>query len=484
MRWPTGPGAWPLTAKVPLLVAGLMATVGSAISYSVLTRLATDQEAQLRQLAAAHLGSLAVALEPHLARQDIWETFDVLDHARRVATFASARLLVVTLPDGSVVAASDPMEFPVGAPLPEDLRTRLHASGNLVVDADHDLAWSHRPIGTESAPLGHIFAELDMGPFMAVRREVLATLIAVNAGVTLLLAAIGYAVVRRLLRPLCVLNDYVERVRTGAVEPIPARFIAEEGGEFGRLFRRFNAMAQAVAEREALAARLADEEKLSLLGRLASGMAHEVNNPLGGMLTVVDTLKRHGSDDAVRQRSAALLERGLRGIGNVVRAALVAYKEPQGATAMAPEDLDDLRFLISHEAQRRRIDLVWQNRLEDSMAVDGAAVRQMALNLLLNACRASPPGATVTMTAEALDDGLRLTIQDEGPGIPAAMTVLLRSKAAAPLPRGGRGLGLWTVARLLDRVGGEVKASIGPQGGTTVTLSIPFVEGRRTYAAA
>ncbi|HYG90126.1 MAG TPA: HAMP domain-containing sensor histidine kinase [Azospirillum sp.] len=484
MTWLARPGAWPLTVKVPLLVAGLMAAVGAAISYTVFARLTDEQEAQLRQLAAAHLGTLAVAIEPHLARQDVWETFDVLDHARKAATVASTRLLVVTLPDASVVAASDPKAFPVGTPLPPDLRARLGSPDDLAIDASHDIAWSHRPIGTEAAPLGHILAEMDMRPLIAVRREVLATLIAVNAGVTLLLAAVGYALVRRLLRPIGILDDYVERVRTGAVEPIPARFIAEEGGEFGRLFRRFNTMALAVAEREALAVRLADEEKLALLGRLASGMAHEVNNPLGGMLTAVDTLKHHGGDAAVRQRSAALLERGLRSIGNVVRAALVAYKEPPGAAAMVPEDLDDLRFLIAHEAQRRHIGLVWQNRLESAMAVDGAAVRQMALNLLLNACRASPPAASVTMTADASEHGLRVTIRDEGSGIPPEMADLLRGKGSALLPQGGRGLGLWTVARLLDRVGGDVEVAVGATGGTAVTLSIPFLERRRSHAAA
>lgn len=484
MRWLAHPGAWPLAAKVPLLVAGLMAVVGSAISYTVLARLAGDQEAQLRQLAAAHLGSLAVALEPHLARQDVWETFDVLDHARNAATVASTRLLVVTLPDASVVAASDPMAFPVGTALPEDLRRHLGSPDGLVIDAARDLAWAHRPIGTEAAPLGHVLAEMDMRPLIAVRRAVLTTLVAVNAGLTLLLAAIGYALVRRLLRPLGVLDAYVERVRTGAGAAIPARFIAEEGGEFGRLFRRFNAMARAVTEREALAARLADEEKLALLGRLASGMAHEVNNPLGGLLTAVDTLKRHGDDAAVRQRSAALLERGLRGIGNVVRAALVTYKEPPGAAAMAPEDLDDLRFLIAHEAQRRRIHLVWENRLDGALAVDGAAVRQMALNLLLNACRAAPPASTVTMAADASERSLRVAIRDEGPGIPLEMAELLKGRGAAPLPQSGRGLGLWTVARLLERVGGDVEVAVGAAGGTAVTLTIPVLERRRSHAAA
>lgn len=484
MRRRLRPGGWPLTVTVPLLVAGLMTVVGSAISYSVLARLADDQEAQLRQLAAAHLGGLAVAIAPHLARQDVWETFDVLDHARQSASVAAARLLIVTLPDASVVAASDPLAFPVGAALPPELAAHLGAPENLLIDEGRGVAWSHRVVGGPDAPLGHILAEMDMAPLIAVRREVLTTLVATNAGLTLFLAAVGYGLVARLLRPIRILDSYVERIRSGDVEPIPARFIAQESGEFGRLFCRFNAMAQAMAEREALAARLADEEKLALLGRLASGMAHEVNNPLGGLLTAVDTLRRHGADEAVRQRSTALLERGLRGIGHVVHAALVAYKEPAGGADLTPADLDDLRFLILHEAQRRRTRLTWENRLSETLAVDGATVRQMALNLLLNACRAAPPGGAVSLLAEASRGALVVTIRDNGSGLPPAMAEVLTSKGAAPLPQGGRGLGLWTVGRLLDRVGGGVDIRVDPAGGTAITLSVPLLERRRRDAAA
>ncbi len=78
-----------------------------------------------------------------------------------------------------------------------------------------------------------------------------------------------------------------------------------------RPFAAFNRLASAVADREALSARLAEEERLASLGRLASGMAHEINNPLGGLFNAIDTLKRHGGDRSTRNVTLDLVERGI-----------------------------------------------------------------------------------------------------------------------------------------------------------------------------
>jgi signal transduction histidine kinase len=321
--------------------------------------------------------------------------------------------------------------------------------------------------------VGRILVELDIGTLIAERRTVRWTLIGVNTALTLLLAALGVLLVRRMLAPLAILRAHVATGAEGPIRPVDEAVIVRQPGEFAALFRAFNRTARAVAEREALAARLAEEEKYALLGKLASGMAHEVNNPLGGMFTAVDTLARHGADPAVRARSIGFLRRGLSDIRDVVRAGLVTSKGRVGEAALTREDLDDLRHLIRHEVERRGLTLAWQNDLPSEIPIDRTMVRQVALNLLLNACAASPPGGRVTLEATIAHGTLALTVRDDGPGLPPAARATLAAVPDAPPPGGG--LGLWTAARLAAALGGRIGE--GDQArGTALTLTVPFGE--------
>ena len=73
-----------------------------------------------------------------------------------------------------------------------------------------------------------------------------------------------------------------------------------------------------------------------------------------------------------------------------MRATLTSYKQESPSSKLAHGELDDLQFLIQHEIARRQATLRWTNMLPDEIPIDGGAVRQIALNLLLNACVASP----------------------------------------------------------------------------------------------
>ena len=105
--------SWPLAWKVPLLVAVLMVGIAALISQVVLTRLRSDQETNLRLLTSAYLDGVSAAVLPTALRGDTWEAFDALDRARSRYSGVDVRYAIVVLPSGKVLAASDPVRFPV-----------------------------------------------------------------------------------------------------------------------------------------------------------------------------------------------------------------------------------------------------------------------------------------------------------------------------------------------------------------------------------
>jgi signal transduction histidine kinase len=467
------PRRWPLAFKVPGLVVLFMLAVSTVITNAVLSRLKETQERHLATLSATYLEGLASALIPYVLRDDVWEVFDAIDRRASLGgDFGRANVIVVN-GRGVTLASSNPQRVPTGSDQSSRAQ-RFDQGRNLIVVEETGQAYGRKVLRYQGRTIGEIYADYDISHLLRERRSVLATLVATNAAIALMLAALGYWAIRRMLAPLTVLSRHLDRGTVGPVHPVLPASAEPPDSEFGRLFQRYNAMAEAVIERETLAKQLAAEERLASLGRLASGLAHEINNPLGGLFNAIDTLKRHGDRSSVRMASLDLIERGLRGIRDVVRTVLATYQADREQRDLIASDFDDLRFLISPEAARRSIHVHWENEVESEVALPAGQVRQILLNLALNAVAVSPPGGRIEVRIEREDDQLRLHVADEGPGLPPHARAVLSGSHDGPLSfADGSGLGLWMTRRIVDELNGTIEHESRIDGGTLIRIILP-----------
>jgi len=475
-------GDWPITLKVPLVVMLLMLAISFVISNSVLSRLAATQERNLQMLSRSYLAGLGATLRPYILREDVWEVFDTLERTRSVYEGLNAVDTIVFNADNTVIAASNPKKYATGQKVASGPLAMLDAPGRIVIDETEQTARMLRSVTLQGRKIGSIYTELNISALMNERQAVLWQLVLTNAALTVFLMAVGYWAVRRMVQPVRTLDAYLERSSDGPMKAIPDAELDKASGEFRRLFRRYNAMARAANERFDLTRRLAQEERLASLGRLASGMAHDINNPLGGLFNTLSTLKRYGDQDHVRLSSINLLERGLKGIRDAVRATLMTYRRPNERGAIGHDDLEDLRYLIKPALRQKSLILEWDNQIDRDLPLAGYGLRDASLNLLMNACNASPEGGKLSFCACAFEGHVEIAIADQGPGLPDPYKQMLEARGEVGPPKAGQGLGLWMVRRFLHDLNGTAQVQLNDPG-TTVRLIVPLQAEEERHVA-
>src|SRR5699024_1392064 len=123
--------------------------------------------------------------------------------------------------------------------------------------------------------------------------------------------------------------------------------------------------------------------------------------------------------------------------------------------------------LVEPHAARKHISVQTSLQLKEPVRLDAFKIRQIALNLLLNAIQTSPPGGNVIFLCETIDDTLTLTIEDDGPGLPAYARDFLLAENPQP---SDHSIGLETVRRLSRELGGQISLSEHLPTGSTITL--------------
>jgi len=457
---------WTLAVKVPAAMAAAVVVIAAATTALVYQFVSTAQDRQLASVTRSYLDGLAPALVEPVLRGDIWGVFEILDQPRSFSTTAIPVELAVADTSGEVIAASDPRKAPSGAPLPA--RFRNGAGGGSLVRDDSGEVLSTTLIVIGGRSVGSLHVLWDITPMTQERRMLIQTAALWTILVPALVGLAGWFATRRMMRPVQILSRHMETADDGSVQPIGGAVVRAASREFARLYRSFNTMAGALEARRALTARLVAEERLSSLGRIAAGVAHEINNPLGGLFATLHMLKTDPASPTVQQKAVALLERGLGGIRDVVRALLAIHRPERNMRPIAAADFDDLRILIG--PQIGSIRLTWSIGPLNGVDIAGGPVRQMVLNLLLNALAAAGENGDVGLTVAAAPDKVVITVTNSGSAMSGEIAAFLEGRGTADVP--GDGLGVWLVRQIAAELRARVTIRTGTEG-TSITVIIP-----------
>jgi PAS domain S-box-containing protein len=228
-----------------------------------------------------------------------------------------------------------------------------------------------------------------------------------------------------------------------------------------------------------LGSHLSYSQKLAALGRLTSGVAHEIKNPLNAMVIHVELLRQKlGKGSPEARGYLDVLEEEIRRLDGVIQGFLkfTRPEELQLEAIRIEEVLSEASRLLVGEVERNGI------RMETHIAPDLPQVygdrellQQAVLNLLINACEAMPEGGELRLTASHPEEGrVVLDIQDTGVGIEADELPKIFDLYYTTKSRGS-GIGLSMVYRIIQLHDGEVKVDSTPGQGTRFTITLPEV---------
>lgn len=337
-----------------------------------------------------------------------------------------------------------------------------------------------------------------------------------GAAVTLLAGLLSWFLLRRLLhRPVRKLIDGVQRVSRGDLEARVDLDLENEIGELGEAFNRMTGdlrrahreltewsqtLERKVMEKTEELGRTQSHvvhmDKMASLGKLAATVAHELNNPLAGILNYTRLVERDLSglelpDDARTEieRCLGLVRRETQRSGDIVRSLLLFAKPSGGAFVPCALDqiVDRALMLVRHHAE------VHQVRIEHQPAGAGGSaqcdpdqIQQALVALCVNAIEAMPHGGILAVRADLRADEFTLAVEDTGVGIPAdVLPRIFEPFFSTKEGTSGVGLGLAVVHGIVQRHGGRIDVESSPGAGTRFSIVLPRrQEHERPTAAA
>ena len=334
--------------------------------------------------------------------------------------------------------------------------------------------------------VGMLYVGVLEAKYREVRRKALSVFILITVAGTALAVGLGYTLADKIMRPVQQLIRSSNRVSQGDFSPEIGPISKDE---IGALQKTFKEMLHALKERDRRQKveseiKLLQSEKQASIGRLAAGVAHEINNPLTGVLTFTHMLlKRKDISGEVRSDLQTIAKETER-VRNIVKGLLDFSRQTK--LNPQPTDMNNLVrsaiSLIENEALIRGITLHFiPGENLPRCRIDRNQVESALLNIILNGLDAAEPGDRVTVatalkiaTDENRQEGVEITVTDTGRGIsPEHLDKLFDPFFTTKEIGQGTGLGLSVSLGIIERHRGTIRVQSKLGHGSTFTIWLP-----------
>ena len=219
-------------------------------------------------------------------------------------------------------------------------------------------------------------------------------------------------------------------------------------------------------------------ERLSAAGQLAASLAHEIRNPLASISGAAGILQRGTAQPEYLEDSLEIIQKESQRLNKLLTGFLnfANPRSPRLQHTVANELLASVVTLASHRAEQDGIRLVHaRSSSDDVIACDPEQLKQVLLNLVINAIEASPAGSEVWLKTHKGNGYMSIEVEDSGSGISDEAAERIFDPFFTTKPK-GTGLGLAISSMIISQHGGKLSFSKSPRGGTTFRLELPAVQ--------
>lgn len=258
-------------------------------------------------------------------------------------------------------------------------------------------------------------------------------------------------------------NDFLQEER---------QLLKKIANEIAVIYERFQ-----VASREEVLKRSAERnDRLSILGEITAGIAHELNTPLGNILGFAELIVEKSSEAQVQKDAQKITDSAIYAREVVKKLMFFSCEMPQQRASVAVNAiLQDAIKLLNPTLKSASVNLEFEPDPRNPFArLDPIQITQVVFNLLINAIYASPPNGTIRVALSSNANHIQITIADEGQGIPEEVRDKIFEPFFTTKPQGeGSGLGLSVVHGIVKSHQGSIQFSSDDDKGTTFNVILP-----------